>query len=89
MPTLIEENVREVEVFAFQGLLGPAGLPPATVQRLNGELNKALADTTVLKRFLDFGMEPMPGTPEQFRAFARNESKRWGPIIRDNGITLD
>ena len=63
MPTLIEENVREVEVFAFQGLLGPAGMPPATVQRLNAELNKALASTTVLKRFLDFGMEPMPGTP--------------------------
>ena len=43
----------------------------------------------VTKRFLDFGMEPMPGTPEQFRAFARSEAKRWGPIIRDNGITLD
>ena len=40
----------------------------------------------VLKRF---GMEPMPGTPEQFRGFARNEAKRWGPIIKDNGITLD
>lgn len=89
VPTLIEEQVREVEVFAFQGLLGPAGMPAATVQRLNAELNKALANTTVLKRFLDFGMEPMPGTPEQFRAFARNESRRWGPIINDNGIALD
>ena len=89
VPTLIEENVREVEVFAFQGLLGPAGMAPATVQRLNAELNKALGDTAVLKRFLDFGMETMQGTPEQFRAFARSESKRWGPIIRANGITLD
>jgi len=78
VPTLIEENVREVEVFAFQGLLGPAGMPAAAVQRLNGELNKALGDTAVLKRFLDFGMETMQGTPEQFRAFARAESKRWG-----------
>jgi tripartite-type tricarboxylate transporter receptor subunit TctC len=89
VPTLIEENVREVEVFAFQGLLGPAGMAPATVQRLNAELNKALANTTVLKRFLDFGMEPMPGTPEQFRAFARSEAKRWGPIIKAAGIKLD
>jgi len=89
VPTLIEENVRDVEVFAFQGLLGPANMPAATVQRLNSELNKALANTTVLKRFLDFGMEPMPGTPDQFRAFARGEGKRWGPIIRANGITLD
>lgn len=89
VPTLIEEGVTDVEVFAFQGLLGPAGLPPATIQRINAELNKALANTAVLKRFLDFGMEPMPGTPEQFRGFARNEAKRWGPIIKDNGITLD
>jgi tripartite-type tricarboxylate transporter receptor subunit TctC len=89
VPTLIEENVRDVEVFAFQGLLGPAGMPAATLQRLNAELNKALANTTVLKRFLDFGMEPMPGTPEQFRTFARSEARRWGPIIRDNGMTLD
>jgi tripartite-type tricarboxylate transporter receptor subunit TctC len=89
VPTLIEENVRDVEVFAFQGLLGPAGMAPATVQRLNAELNKALADTVVLKRFLDFGMQPMPGTPEQFRTFARAEARRWGPIIRDNGIALD
>jgi tripartite-type tricarboxylate transporter receptor subunit TctC len=89
VPTLVEEGVPDVEVFAFQGLLGPAGVPAASVQRLNAELNKALANTTVLKRFLDFGMEPMPGTPEQFRAFARAEAKRWGPIIRDNGIVLD
>ena len=89
VPTLIEENVRDVEVFAFQGLLGPAGMAPANVLRLNAELNKALADTAVLKRFLDLGMETMPGTPEQFRAFARGEARRWGPIIRDSGIALD
>jgi tripartite-type tricarboxylate transporter receptor subunit TctC len=89
VPTLIEEGIRDVEVFAFQGLLGPAGLPPAVVQRLNGELNKALANTTVLKRFLDFGMEPMPGTPDAFRSFARSEAARWGSIIRENGISLD
>ncbi len=89
VPTLIEEGVPEVEVFAFQGLLGPARMPAATVLRLNAELNKALGNSTVLKRFLDFGMEPMPGTPDQFKNFARSESRRWGPIIRDNGITLD
>ena len=89
VPALIEEGVRDVEVFAFQGLLGPAGLPAATLQRLNAERNKALANSAVLKRFLGFGMEPMPGTPEQFRAFARAESSRWGPIIRSSGIALD
>jgi tripartite-type tricarboxylate transporter receptor subunit TctC len=89
VPSLIEAGVSDAEVFAFQGLLGPAGLPAAVVQKLNAELNKALANAAVLKRFLDFGMEPMPGRPEQFHAFARAESLRWGEIIRAKGIALD
>ena len=74
-----------MEYLSWTGFTYPfniTGMPAATVQRLNGELNKALANTAVLKRFLDFGMETMAGTPEQFHAFARAEAKRWGPIIR-------
>jgi tripartite-type tricarboxylate transporter receptor subunit TctC len=89
VPTLIEKGIKDAEVFAFQGLLGPAGLPDAVVSKLNAELNKALSNTSVLKRFLDFGMEPMQGRPEQFRAFARAESRRWGEIIRSRGIAVD
>jgi tripartite-type tricarboxylate transporter receptor subunit TctC len=89
VPTLAEVGVTDTEVFAFQGLVGPAGLPPAVTERLNQELNKAIADPAVVKRFTDFGMEPSPGTPEQFRRLAREESQRWGPIIKANGITLD
>ena len=37
----------------------------------------------------DFGMEALPGTPEQFRAMARSESKRWGEIIKAAGVKLD
>ena len=57
--------------------------------RLNGDLNKALDSTAVKKRMADFSMEAMPGTPEQFKAFARAESKRWGEIIRTANIRLD
>jgi tripartite-type tricarboxylate transporter receptor subunit TctC len=89
VPTLAELGVQDTEVFAFQGLVGPTGLPPAVTTRLNQELNKALANPAVLKRFTDFGMEPMPGTPEQFRALARQESQRWGPVIKASGIALD
>lgn len=43
VPTLIEEGVTDAEVFAFQGLLGPAGMPVAAVKKLNAELGKAHA----------------------------------------------
>ena len=89
LPTLTEAGVPNTEVFAFQGLLGPANLPAAVVQRLNSELNKALTDPGVMKRMTDFGMESLAGTPEQFRALARAEASRWGPIIQAQGIKLD
>ena len=89
VPTLAEAGVPNTEVFAFQGLLAPAGLPPALTARLNGDLNKALDSAAVKKRMADFSMEAMPGTPEQFKAFSRAESKRWGEIIRTAGIKLD
>lgn len=89
VPTLTEAGVANTEVFAFQGLLGPASLPAPIVQRLNAELNKALASPAVVKRMQDFGMEALPGTPEQFRSMARSESKRWGEIIKTAGIKLD
>ena len=89
VPTLAEAGVPNTEVYAFQGILAPAGLPAAITARLNGDLNKALANPTVVKRMQDFGMEALPGTPEQFRAMARAESKRWGEIIQAAGVKLD
>ena len=51
--------------------------------------NAVLASAPVQKRMGEFSMEAMPGTPEQFKAFARAEAKRWGEIIQSVGIKLD
>jgi len=89
VPTLAEVGVPNSEVFAFQGIVGPAGIPAPIVARLNGDLNKAFTTPAVQKRFSDFGMEAMPGSPQQFAALSRAESLRWGPIIKAAGIKLD
>ncbi|MDM0010944.1 tripartite tricarboxylate transporter substrate binding protein [Variovorax sp. J22P168] len=89
VPTLAEVGVANTEVFAFQGLVGPAGIPAPVVNRLNTDLNRAFTVPAVQKRFSDFGMEAMPGSPQQFAALARAEALRWGPIIKAAGIKLD
>ena len=89
VPTLAELGLKDSEVYAFQGILGPKGLPPAIVQRLNADLQKALKDPDVVKRMADFGMEALPGTPEQFHQLARTEAKRWGEVIKAAGVKLD
>lgn len=89
VPTLADVGVRDSEVFAFQGLLGPAGLPPNVVAKLKGNLNKAFGTAAVKKRFADIGMEAMPGSPAQFFNPARAEARRWSPVIKAIGIKLD
>jgi tripartite-type tricarboxylate transporter receptor subunit TctC len=89
LPTLDELGVRDAEVFAFQGMLGPAGMPEPIVTRLNAELRKAMADQGVLKKFTDFGFEPLLLSPLEFKKLARAESERWGRVIRASHISLD
>ena len=88
LPTLAESGVKNSEVYAFQGLLGPAGLAPEVVGKLNGAINAALTDAAVVKRMQEYGMEAQPGTPRQFFEMARAESKRWGAVIQAAGVKL-
>lgn len=89
VPTFAELGLGEVNAFAFHGLVGPAGMPPDVVNRLNTELNKALKDPKVTKLFADFAFEAQPGSPSDFRQSARSESARWGRVIKATDIKLD
>ena len=89
LPTLAESGVKNSEVYAFQGLLGPAGMPQDVVAKLNGAINSALKAPEVVKRMQDYGMEAQPGTPQQFFDMARAEARRWGPVIKAAGVKLD
>ncbi|MFD1712566.1 tripartite tricarboxylate transporter substrate binding protein [Ottowia sp. GY511] len=89
LPTLAESGVSDAEVYAFQGMVGPAGLPSDVVARLNTTINKALQDPAVVKRMQEYGIEALPGTPQQFQAMSRAESERWGAVIKRAGVKLD
>jgi len=89
VPTLTEGGIKDADVFVFQGLLGPAGLHEDVLGRLNSELNKVAETPTVKKRFADLLIEPIPGTPVQFKQMARSYSALWGQVIRANNIELD
>lgn len=66
VPTMQESGVKDYDVAATTGLIGPAGLSPAVVERLNAALNKALADSEVQARFQKMGAIVRPMTPRQF-----------------------
>ena len=72
-----------------QSLLAPGGTPDAVVQRMNAEVNRALASPPVVEAFQKGGIASLSGTPEQFAAFIRAEIEQYAAVIRKAGITLD
>jgi tripartite-type tricarboxylate transporter receptor subunit TctC len=76
-------------MYAWQGLAAPDGTPKEVISRLNAEVTKALASPDVVKRLTDFGVELLPGTPEQMASYIKSESSRWYPLIKERKLTLD
>jgi tripartite-type tricarboxylate transporter receptor subunit TctC len=86
VPTSKESGFDNFVVDIWYGILAPASTPPALVNRLNTEINKALAAPDMKERLLTAGIQPLGTTPEQFGKFTRSESVRFARVIKDAGI---
>ena len=89
LPTVAEAGVPGFDVIGWNGVLAPAGTPPAIVNRLYGELEKALKQQDVVQRLAATGFEPVGSTPTAFADFVRKDIERWARVIRDAGIRMD
>jgi tripartite-type tricarboxylate transporter receptor subunit TctC len=89
LPTVAESGVPDFEVVAWGGIIAPAGVPKAIVNRLNVEVNKALATPAVKEQFAAAGNIPTGGTPDEFAAFIKREVVKWGEVIKGAGIKAE
>ncbi len=89
IPTLAEAGLPGFESLLWFGIFVPAKTPRTVVERLSAEVQRALASPDLRKRIIDLGGEPMPSSPEEFRAFVRAEYERLGKLIRDAGIRIE
>lgn len=89
IPTLNEQGIEGFEAYAWQGLVAPQGTPDAIVERLNQELQAALAVPAVVERFQQIGLEITPSTAAEMAEFAKAERAKWSQVIREGNITLD
>ena len=80
VPTLKEAGV-DVEADAWSGLIGPAGLPAATIERINHLVAGAITAPAIRTKLSAQLMEPIPDTPAEFRARIDSDIARWKPII--------
>ena len=88
VPTFEEAGVPGYEAVGWFGSVAPAGTPRAIIQRLNQEMRKALAIPEVRERVIAAGTEPATTTPEEFAAYIREETKKWGEVIKAGNIKL-
>ena len=67
----------------------PSATPKEVVSRLNAESMKALATADVKQRLDNAGFEPIGTTPEQFGAYIRSETEKWGKVVRAAGVRVE
>jgi tripartite-type tricarboxylate transporter receptor subunit TctC len=89
LPTLIEDGLPDFVALTFTGIVAPAATPPAIVARLNGAINKALADPDVRVALERLGAELRPGAPADFAAFLAKEKTKWDEVVRQSGVSMN
>jgi len=89
VPTIAEAGVPGYEATSWFGLLAPAGTPAPIVAKLNAAILKALADPEVKKKLAEQGAESHGEKPEEFAAFIKSETAKWGKVVKESGASLD
>ena len=88
IPTVAESGFPGFEAVTWIGLVAPARLSAAIVQRLHAETVAILALPEVRSRMLPLGADPKTNTPQEFAAYIAAEIAKWSKVVRDAGISL-
>ena len=89
VPTIAESGVKGYEVILWHGLIAPKALPKPILDRVNGELNKALKTKEMLDRLAGDGVSAAGGTPEQFAALIKKDIEVWRGVVKKAGVKAE
>jgi tripartite-type tricarboxylate transporter receptor subunit TctC len=89
LPTVSEAALPGYDTGVWFGILGPAGMPKAIIDKISNAANSALKDPDVLKQLTTQGLDARGGSPEEFALFIKNETERWARVIRQMDATRD
>ena len=88
-PTFKESGYAGLNVSTWNALLGPAGLPPEVVRKLNAEVNAILALVDVRELLANQGLNPVGGPPSRLGEMLKSEAVRWQRVVTVAGIKPD
>jgi tripartite-type tricarboxylate transporter receptor subunit TctC len=76
------------EAYEWNGVFVPHGTPPAILGSLNGAINEAILAPEVKERFENLNIDSRQTTPEEFRAFVKDQTERWSKVVKEANIKL-
>src|SRR4030095_4248583 len=85
LPTISESGLKGFDANNWYGLVAPAKTPRPIINRLNSEVTKVLAMPDVKEFLFNQGLDPAPGTPEQFGAYIKSETIKWAKVVKASG----
>jgi tripartite-type tricarboxylate transporter receptor subunit TctC len=88
VPT-VGETVKGYEATAWFGIGMPKGTPREIVEKVNAEVNRALADPGMQKKLAELGGHPIPGTPEDFQRTIEEETAKWAKVVELSGAKVE
>jgi len=88
VPTVAESGVPGYEYSTWYGLLAPAGVQPAIIDKLNKSVVTVLETPEIKRLYESQGLEPNPSTPSQYSAYLRSETQKWTMVVRGAMIAL-
>jgi tripartite-type tricarboxylate transporter receptor subunit TctC len=89
VPTMVEAGYPGFEATTWYGLMGPAGMQPAMVKRMNEDMNKVIALPDVQERFMQYGAEDGGGSPQKFADFIKAEQAKWAKVVKEANVKVD
>jgi len=87
VPTVAESGYAGFNVLTWNGLMGPANLPQAIVDKIAGEMAKAVKQPDFSQRLDKFGVEPLGNTPAQYKAMLAEDIDNWAKALKLAGIS--
>ena len=89
LPTVNELGPKGFEVTVWYGFVAPKGTPQPVLQKLNAEVNKALASPALRQRYAALGAEPTPSTLDSFNKLWVSDEKKWSAVIKNANIRAE
>ena len=89
VPTMDESGIKDADVYSWQAVAGPHGMPAELKERLQGAIAAILRQPATKAKLEELGFELVLNTPAEFAKYQADEYARWGKLIRERKITAN